>query len=361
MKRAVICVNDPENYIGTVSRHMSVMVVNPATNASRLKYLLDNADYSTLITQEGVEYRAGGDYGNEQALWYTSGTTGDSKFRSFTRAQLEHVAMTICRSYNITDNDRYLSIMPLWHAHGQGMYWAAQYTGCEIKYATAMDLKNKITFSPTFVSAIPDVLRVMMRQQFPDLRFVRSASSALPDQLYYDLCKWARVPVIEAFGMTEAASHCFTNPLTSEQRIGTVGLPDGIEADIVDGVLHIQGPAVFQQGWYNTGDLAEQDERGYYRILGRVVDRITVKGYKLDPLSIENQLCNQLPDIGEVAVFGDNAVMCVYTGDVDESVVRQQLIKIGVQCNPRFLQRVNTIPKNTAGKVSRSMLQDIYK
>jgi len=361
MKRAVICVDHPENYIGEFAEHMSVMVVNPASNASRLKYLLDNADYSVLITAQGIESRAGGDYGDEQALWYTSGTTGDSKFRSFTRAQLMHVAETICRSYAITANDRYLSIMPLWHAHGQGMYWAAQYAGCEIKYAAATDLKNQIAFSPTFVSAIPDVLRVMMRQQFSDLRFVRSASSALPNQLYYDLQTWSRVPVIEAFGMTEAASHCFTNPLDGEQRIGTVGLPDGIEAEIRDGVLHIQGASVFQQGWYDTGDLAEQDTTRYYRILGRVQDRITVKAYKLDPASIENQLYNILPTIGEAVVFGDSSVMCIYTGDVDEQQVRTALTQIGAPCNPKFLQRVNTIPKNAAGKTSRSMLKDLYR
>jgi acyl-coenzyme A synthetase/AMP-(fatty) acid ligase len=361
MKRAVICVTDPENYIGKVSRHMSVMIVNPATNSARLKYLLDNADYSMLVTESGTEYRAGGDYGNEQALWYTSGTTGDSKFRSFTQAQLEHVAMTICRSYNITDNDRYLSVMPLWHAHGQGMYWAARYIGCEIKYITPADLKNKLGFRPTFVSAIPDVLRIMMRQRFEDLRFVRSASSTLPDKLYHDLSAWSNVPVIEAFGMTEAGSHCFTNPLAGPQRIGTVGLPDGIDAKIIDGVLYIQGPGVFQSGWYDTGDYAEQDELGYYRILGRVNDRITVKGFKLDPVSIENQLYNSLPDVGEVTVFGSNAIMCIYTGDLEEHQVRKELIKIGSQCNPRLLQRVDTIPKNTAGKVSRSMLEELYK
>jgi malonyl-CoA/methylmalonyl-CoA synthetase len=360
MKRAVICVTNPQEFIPKLDNY-SLMIVNPATNTSRLQYLLDNADYSLLITDAGEQYRAGNDYGTERALWYTSGTTGDSKFRSFTQGQLDYIGKTICNSYNITANDRYLSVMPLWHAHGQGMYWAARYIGCEIKYATPTDLKNKIYFRPTFVSAIPDVLRVMMRQEFKDLRFVRSASSALPDQLYYDLQSWSGVPVIEAFGMTEAASHCFTNPLAGPQRVGTVGLPDGIEANVIDGVLHIQGPAVFQQGWYNTGDLAEQDDKGYYRILGRVQDRIIVKAYKLDPVSIENQLYNLLPDIGEVVVFGSDTVMCIYTGDIEEAVVRRTLIDIGAQCNPKFVQRVDTIPKNTAGKTSRAMLRGLYQ
>jgi acyl-coenzyme A synthetase/AMP-(fatty) acid ligase len=200
-----------------------------------------------------------------------------------------------------------------------------------------------------------------MRQKFNDLRFVRSASSPLTDKLYYDLSTWSGVPVLEAFGMTEAGSHCFTNPLTGPQRIGTVGLPDGVVAKIVNGILHIQGPGVFQTGWYDTGDYAEQDELGYYRILGRVNDRITIKGYKLDPVSIENQLYNQLPDIGEIVVFGNDSVMCIYTGNLDETLIRKTLIGIGSNCNPKFIQRVNEIPKNTAGKISRAMLRDLYK
>jgi acyl-coenzyme A synthetase/AMP-(fatty) acid ligase len=100
---------------------------------------------------------------------------------------------------------------------------------------------------------------------------------------------------------------------------------------------------------------------GYYRILGRVTDRITIKGYKLDPGSVENQLYNQLPNIGDVAVFGDNTVMCIYTGDIEEAVVRRTLIGIGTQCNPKFLLHVDAIPKNTAGKISRSMLKDLYR
>jgi long-subunit acyl-CoA synthetase (AMP-forming) len=70
--------------------------------------------------------------------------------------------------------------------------------------------------------------------------------------------------VIEAFGMTEAMSHCFTNPLEGPQRMGTVGLPDGIEAKIDENNhLHIKGFNVAYDDWYDTGDLAEIDEMGY--------------------------------------------------------------------------------------------------
>ena len=359
MKRAVICVRDPENYIPRY-RDYSLMVVNPDSSPARLDYLLGNADWSLLVTENSEQTRDGGDYGDERLLWYTSGTTGDSKFRSFTQEQLDAQCRTICHAYELTDNDRYLNVMPLWHAHGQGMYWASQHAKCEIKYAKLGDLTRPVKYSPTFVSAIPDFLNLLTHQDFKDLRFVRSASSALPDTLYRKLTEWSFTSVIEAFGMTEALSHCFTNPLYGQLRPGTVGLPSGIEAKIDNGVLYIRGRSVFCDGWFNTGDYADQDRMGYYRILGRVVDRLNIKGYKIDPLSIENQLLNQLPDLGEVAVFGNDRVMCVYTGNVDEQLVRRTLINIDAHCNPKFLQRVDIIPNNTAGKVSRTFLKDYY-
>lgn len=359
MKRAVLCVEHPELHIPQY-RDYSIMIVNPTTTSTRLKYLLDNSDYSLLVTDTDITERSGGDY-SDAAMWYTSGTTGDSKFCTFTQSQLDTLADTICNAYDIDANDRYLSIMPLWHAHGLGMYWAAQRAKCEVKYIKPNDLRNTVDFSPTVISAIPDFLRLFMRQSFPDLRFVRSASSALPNQLYNDLKAWSKRPVIEAFGMTEACSHCFTNPLHGEQRIGTVGLPSGIQARIVNGLLEIQGPSVYTSDWFCTGDIADQDSSGYYRIIGRLKDRIDVHGYKIDPLSIENQLYNSVPGITEVAVFGKDRVMCVYTGTASEQQVRQAINNIDWHCNPKLVKHVDSIPTNNAGKVSRSMLTDFYQ
>ena len=360
MKRAVLCVPNPQDYIPLLNDY-SLMIVNPATPESRMNYLLDNADWSLLVTPTTEQTRDGGNYENEKVLWYTSGTTGDSKFRSFSQAQLETISQTICNSYKITGNDRYLSIMPLWHAHGQALYWATQRAQCEVKYIQALSLKSDIDFDPTFISAIPDFLRVFTKQRFNSLRFIRSASSPLSNRLYHQLREWGNAPVIEAFGMTESCSHCITNPLDGEQRIGTVGLPDGVEAKIIDNVLHLKGPCVFQSGWYDTGDYAEQDAQGYYRILGRVVDRLNIKGYKIDPVSIETQIYNTLPGVREIVIFGDDKLMCVYTGEVDQTDVRTALMQIDPHCAPIFLQRLSSIPKNSAGKVSRSMLKGMYK
>lgn len=359
MKRAVLCMPNPENYINSLQDY-SLMIVNPDSSPTRLKYLLDQSDYSLLIDQTGEHFRQGSNYDNEVALWYTSGTTGDSKFYSFTKHQLDHVSQTIIDAYQLTNNDRYLSVMPLWHAHGLAMYRAVKKSGGEVNFARSSQLKSKINFDPTFTSAIPDFLKILTKQDFKNLRFVRSASSALPTYLYNQLAESFKVPVIEAFGMTESASHCFTNPLYGEQRVGTIGLPSGIDARIDQGRLYIKGPGVFTTGWVDTGDLADQDSHGYYRILGRSVDRINIRGYKLDPLSLENQLYEQLPKLQECAVFGIDAVKCVYVGPYTELVIAKTLSSLGKQCRPSLVNQLEKIPKNNSGKISRKLLNDLY-
>jgi len=292
-------------------------------------------------------------------LWYTSGTTGDSKFCGFSQAQLDHMSGTICKSYNLSSNDRYVSVMNLWHAHGQGFYWATQLAGCETNYLTARDLRKLPEFAPTFVTAIPDILSVVGNMDLGDLRFIRSASAPLSDVLFNKLKHKFDVPVVEAFGMTEAMSHCFTNPLYGEQRIGTVGLPDGISARIENNRLHICGVTT-NNIWYDTGDLAEQDEAGYYRILGRSVDQINVRGLKLNPVSLEKQLLENIAGLDQCAVFGNSSVNCVFVGSCSADDIANFLGTLGKHCRPALVENVNEIPLNATGKVSRSMLKSIY-
>lgn len=359
MKRAVLCVENPYDYINQLDDY-SIMIVNPMAVDSRRKYLLDAADWSVLITDQGSQHRSGGDYSNERVFWYTSGTTGDSKFCSFTQEQIDMSAETICSSYDITANDRYVGVMPLWHAHGQGFYWATQRAQCETHFLTMRDIRRMPEYQPTFVTAVPDVLRVVSQMDFDHLRFVRSASAPLSDSLYQHLVDRFCVPVCEAFGMTEALSHCFTNPLHGEQRVGTVGLPDGIEANIVDGQLYIQGPCVFQPGWYNTGDLAQRDKQGYYKILGRHRDQINVKGKKLNPESLEKQLITNVPGLEHCVIFGSTSVKCLYVGSCDSQDIVQFLLALGPHCRATMIKQVDTIPVSPSGKISRSWLDQEY-
>lgn len=360
MKRAVICAKNPQTYIDDLDDY-SIMIVEPTSPPARLKYLLEKSDYSLLITDQGNQSRQGNDYPNERLVWYTSGTTGDSKFYSFTQSQLDIMAKNICDSYDITANDRYVSTMNLAHAHGQGFYWATKYIGCQTNFLSVNEIRQMPKFNPTFLTAIPGMLNIALQLDFESLRFVRSASSAMPNVLYTALKNKFKVPVLEAFGMTETMSQCFTNPLHGEQRIGTVGLPSGVDAKIVNGRLHVQGPTVYHDGWVDTGDLAEQDKAGYYRILGRSIDQINVNGYKLDPLNIENQMLNNIPGLSECVVFGSTKVKCLFVGECTLKQVKDFLSNLHNACRPEFIEQVERLPTNESGKVSRTWLDTQYQ
>jgi long-subunit acyl-CoA synthetase (AMP-forming) len=355
-QRAVVCVGNPQDFIPQLSDY-SLMIVNPNSSESRLKYLLDNSDWSLLITKDGEQYRNGSSYSNEDVLWYTSGTTGDSKFCSFTHEHLDIMAKKICKTYDITANDRYVSIMPLWHAHGQGLYWATKLAQCETNYVTVKTIRDFAKHQPSFISAIPEILKTISYSDFDGLRFIRSCSSPMSHSLYQHLREKYQVPVVEAFGMTETLSHCFTNPLHGEQRIGTVGLPDGIEANIIDGRLYVAGPTVISTGWFDTGDLAEQDDHGYYKILGRHRDQINVKGIKFNPTSLESQLKANVTGLTDCVIFGTDSVKCLYVGDCDADDINKFLISLDRHCRPVLLRQVDSIPISPSGKISRSWLQ----
>ena len=359
MKRAVLCVPDPWNYLDQL-QDWSVMILNPDNTPARQKYLLDHSDWSVKISATGTEFRDGGDYSNERVFAYTSGTTGDSKFYSFSQAQIDHCVDHMIRSYEITDNDRYVSIMPLWHAHGQAFYWLTKRIGCEAHFLPISSIKHMPDYAPTFVSAVPDILKTVARLNLQSLRFVRSASSAMPDWLYRTLQNQFGVPILEAFGMTETYSHCFTNPLRGEQRVGTVGLPDGVEARIENSRLMIRGPSVVEQDWFDTGDLAEQDSAGYYRILGRSVDQLNIKGKKFNPASLETQLLQQFPGLKECVIFGEHELNCLYVGDCTTQDIKKFLHGLDAQLLPVLLKQTDEIPLKHSGKISRSYLKNFF-
>ena len=357
MKRVVIAVKKPWEVIPQYPDH-SIMIVDPSTPDRRYQYLLDRSDYSILHTDQGLVQRGGGDYPNERIVLYTSGTTGDSKFYGYSQSQLDHVCDTIIKSYQLTDQDRYFGIMPLWHAHGNGFYWATLRAGVHCAYGAPTDIKKMEQFQPTLITAVPRILKAILPLDLKHLRFIRSASAPLPDSLYCQLRAKFNVPVIEAFGMTEACSHCFTNPLLGPQRMGTVGQPSGIEAKIdADQHLWIRGPSVhLPNTWIDTGDLAEVDAEGYYSIQGRSVDQINVDGIKVNPHSLETQCLAEFPSIEQIVVYGIDRVRVQYVGSVPPDQVAAWFRSQGTHCRPELCESVEQILDNDLGKVSRAWL-----
>jgi len=360
MKLAVICSPTPQKYVSTLEDHC-VMIVDPNANPNRKQYLIGAVDWSLLITDQETTVRSGRDYVDTKLIWYTSGTTGESKFYQFSQSQLDLKVQTIIQAYDLSPDDHYVSIMPLWHGHGQGLFWASLRAKSKISFLLPQQIQDLHRFRPTWISCIPSLFPFVLKQSLDDLRFIRSSSQSLPNDLYYKLQHKFNVPIIETFGMTEALSHCFTNPLKGEQRIGTVGLPDGIECRIdFEHNLWIKGPCVYTPNWINTGDLAEQDEKKYYRIIGRSIDQINIKGVKVNPVSLENLLRNRFPAIEQVVVFGEDRVKCVYVGSVESEEIKVYLRSTAPHLHPRFIRQELEIPVNNSGKISRRYLDLIY-
>lgn len=360
MKRAVICSRTPWKYINTLPDY-SLMIVNPDNTPTRLEYLLSHSDWSLMVTDSGIQERNGPDVGNYRLFHYTSGTTGDSKFYSFTQVQLDIMIEEVRKWYDLTPNDRYYSVMPLWHGHGQLIYFAAQGAGCEIQFGSVRDQKTIEKFNPTFLSVIPDIGKLFSTFNMPDLRFMGLGSAPITDVDYLKIKERIGVPVINRFGCTEYLGLSIANPLYGEQRLGTIGLPVGVDIRVDENKhLWLSGPRLYKEGWYDTGDLVEQDDDGYITILGRAVDQINIRGYKIDPLSIENQLLNHFPGITECAVFGLDRLNCVYVGNETEKEVTTFLSNISSYCKPKMVRSLAEIPKNNIGKVSRTGLTKLY-
>ena len=359
MQRAVICSHEPWKHIPRLRGTHSIMIVNPDATPIRMKYVLDKSDYSLLVTDDKEFVRKGGWYEDEAMVLYTSGTTGDSKFYSFSQSQIDLKCQVFKKHLDIDASDRYFGVMPLWHTHGLGLYLATESIGCEREFGSVKDLKKLQTFQPTVVSAIPDVLRAMLPLRLENLKYMRSASSALSDDLLRQLTDRFGVPIVEGFGMTETLGFCMSNPV-NDTRTGTVGQP-WLDARLDEqGHLWFKAPWCYTDQWFDTGDLAEQDSQGYYRIMGRSVDQLNIRGKKFNPVSLESQLLKNINGMRECVIFGDTQLKCLFVGNADINSIKTFLSSLDVHLKPVVLQQVDTVP-TLNGKISRSFLTKNHK
>lgn len=360
MKRVALCVPDPQNYLDLRDRY-SLVLINPKTDVLLRDSMIAQAQCSALIDTTGFHsLQDGPDYAQEAMVFATSGSSGMPKFCSFTQHQLDLKIAQLCEWFDISANDRYVSFIPLWHVLGMTSYLSACRAQCQISFLDFKDIRNISGHRPTFLIGSPSVLRLLQQLPLPVLRFVRATTEPLTVDLYHAFRQTFKTVIIENHGMTEALGACLSNPLYGEQRPGTVGLPLGIEARIRNDQLEIKGPTVCVDGWYGTGDLAECDEQGYYRILGRIKDIITINSNKIRPAVVERELQARFPSIGNVAVFGQHSINVIYDGqcDIDQLVLHTRSLCQGYK--PNMVQHVTSIPVTVANKISRSALAQLF-
>jgi acyl-CoA synthetase (AMP-forming)/AMP-acid ligase II len=333
---------------------------------------------------------------------HTSGTTSLPKMVPLTHANLCASARNICSAYALSQGDRCLNLMPLFHIHGlMAALLAAMAAGASVLCTPGFDPLRFFgwleSFRPTWYTAVPTMHQAVLAHAAAHadiiarcpLRFVRSCSAPLAPRAMAGLEQVFGVPALEAYGMTEAAHQMTSNPLPPAQRKpGSVGIPTGPEVAIMgpqgtllapgeSGEIVIHGASVFAgyennpeanaaafaDGWFRTGDQGYVDDDGYLFISGRIKEIINRGGHKVVPREIDEVLLEH-PGVTQVVAFG------VPHETLGEDVVAAAVLHPGTQVTGQELRElafarladfkvpsqiliVDEIPTGPTGKLQR--------
>ena len=335
-------------------------------------------------------------------ILHTSGTTSRPKIVPLTHANVCASANSIKETLALSDADGCLNIMPLFHIHGLiaavlttlraggRIYCSPGFNALKF-FAWLEDAK------PTWYTAVPTMHQAILGRasrsmdtiKSVPLRFIRSSSSSLPPQVMGELAETFHAPVIEAYGMTEAAHQMASNPLPPRaQKPGTVGIAAGPEVAIMNeagdllapgdvGEIVIRGDNVtkgyennpkaneenFTNGWFRTGDQGVLDDEGYLSITGRLKEIINRGGEKISPREVDEVLMDH-PAIQQCVTFamphpklGEEVAAAVVLREgktAEESDIRsfvaQHLADFKV---PKKVLILDEIPKGATGKLQR--------
>jgi oxalate---CoA ligase len=336
----------------------------------------------------------------------SSGTTGTPKVMALGVEQLLATASLIVRHHRFEANDRGFNPLPLWHVNAEVVGLLSTLVAGS---SLVLDERFHRTgfwvlvndFKVTWINAVPAIisrLATLHDGEVPSraIRFVRSASAPLAPALFERFEADVGVPIIQSYGMTEAASQICVSPIDGRRKAGSVGMAAGVDvrvrADASEiGPIEIKGPTVIThyespgydarfdaEGWLRTGDLGYFDEDNYLFIVGRDDDVINRGGEKIYPLEIEQVLAS-VEGVASVAViardddvFGQVPVAFVKAAEnvdlcsLDElaalvSRVRQQAgERLPSTHRPTLVEVVREFPQHATGKIQKSILrQDV--
>ncbi|MDZ8055524.1 MAG: AMP-binding protein [Aulosira sp. ZfuVER01] len=332
---------------------------------------------------------------------HTSGTTARPKIVPLTQANLYASAQNIQKALALQPGDRCLNVMPLFHIHGLSTVFSSLAAGgsvvCTPNFDPVKFFEWIKQFHPSWYTAVPTIHQAILAEveahrstvkQYP-LRFIRSASSALPPQVMQALEQAFNVPVIEAYGMTEAAPQITSNPLPPQKRkLYSAGLAAGPEVGIMDevgnllangepGEVVIRGSNVmlgyennptansnaFTNGWFRTGDQGYLDKEGYLFITGRLKEQINRGGEKISPREVDEVLLDH-PAIAQAVAFavphptlGEDVAAAIVlrsnTTVTDREIREFVATRLAEFKVPNQIVFVAEIPKGSTGKLQR--------
>ncbi len=341
-------------------------------------------------------------------LIYTSGTTGRSKGAVLTHANCFWTNLSLDRTADITATDTVLQLLPQFHVGGWNVqpllaWWKGATVILERSFDPARALRLLQDKHVTTLMGVPATYLFLSQQpgfDDADLSSLRQAvvgGAPMPEAL---LRRWQQrgVAIVQGYGLTEAAPNVLCLPAEDAARkLGCAGKPyphvdvalaDPATGDVVqgpgEGELLVRGPNVFagywhndaataaamRDGWLRTGDIAERDDEGFYRICDRLKDMYISGGENVYPAEIEAVL-HEHPAVAEVAVVGvpderwgeaGLAVVALRAGtsaSLDELLAhcRARLARFKV---PRDVRVVDALPRSGVDKVLKGELRRAF-
>ena len=336
----------------------------------------------------------------ESLALHTSGTTARPKLVLLRHRNLVASAGNIARTLHLGPGDRCLSPMPLFHVHGLvAAVLSSLSAGGSVWCAPPFDALRFFGWmaeaGATWITAVPSMYQAILLRADRNadtvaahpFRLLRSSSAALAAPVYDRLREVFAAPVLESYGMTEAAQQiCATPPPPGTAKSGSVGPAAGPEVAILDddgnrvsdgdiGEVAIRGDNVHAgyaaneaanaaaftaDGWFRTGDRGRLDRDGFLFLEGRIKEIINRGGEKLSPGEIENALLAH-PRVREAVAFavphrtlGEDVGAAVVADGVEAAELKffaaERLAAFKV---PRTLLFVDELPKGPTGKVAR--------
>ncbi len=351
-----------------------------------------------------------GDEDDVAVFLYTSGTTGFPKGAMLTHKNLLSDAEACIRVMEVSDKDRVLLFLPLFHSFTFTVCVIAPiYAGARIVILQSVRPFSKIINSIfkdriTLFVAVPAVYNILARRKVPfllrlflkyliNIRACVSGASALPEETLYAFENRFKIPLIEGYGLTEASPVISINPLRGLRKKGSVGIPiPNVEAAVAGeqgeilgrneaGELIVKGPNIMKgyfnkqdetkttlkEGWLYTGDIARIDEDGYIYIVDRKKDLIIVDGMNVYPREVEDIIIKH-PSVEECAMVGipddkgsETPVLFVKKKENTELTEKgiKEYLKGGIAQfkTPRRVIFIEEFPKTATGKIKKAELR----
>jgi acyl-CoA synthetase (AMP-forming)/AMP-acid ligase II len=337
----------------------------------------------------------------------TSGSTGQPKSVLLGARQIAWTANQIRLSHRLSPEDRGLVVLPFCHINAPVVSLCASLLAGSTAVIAPRFSRSRFWgwvkhYRITWASIVPTILALLLQTETPAflpgaLRFVRTASAPLPAIQLLQFERQFGVPVIESYGLTEAASQVCANPLPPGRHMpGSVGKPVGVALRVCrpgvegDQALHdvppgetgevcIAGPGVvsayvgdaaadaFQDGWFRTGDLGYLDAEGYLYLIGRLRDVIIHGGESIAPREIEEALLAH-PAVQESAVigrpdplYGEQVTAFVvlretWTATLEQSLRNHCADYLSQHKIPAAFIAADVLPRTITGKIDRPRL-----